>query len=73
MQDGYWGLINVSTEIMTNQELQSRAIELSGIEAVILYFITISITVLVCVATYWIRSNVKLTAVLFLGTRTNRE
>ena len=43
--------------------------ELSGREAVILYFITISITVLVCIATYWTLGNFKLSSILFLGAR----
>ena len=43
--------------------------ELSGIEAVILYFITITMTVLVCITTFWALGNFKLTSILFLGAR----
>lgn len=45
---------------------------ISGIEAVILYFATISITVLVCIATYWVFSRNIVTEVLFLGARKKR-
>lgn len=42
---------------------------ISGIEAVILYFITISITVVVCMVTYWLLKKNQITNALFLGAR----
>lgn len=42
---------------------------ISGTEAVILYFLTISITVVVCMATYWLLKKNQITNALFLGAR----
>lgn len=46
--------------------------EISGLEAVALYFATITITVLVCIAVYWIFTKNRITEVLFLGARNKR-
>lgn len=46
--------------------------EISGFEAVVLYFATITITVLVSIATYWIFTKNKILKVLFLGARNKR-
>lgn len=42
---------------------------ISGAEAVILYVLTISITVVVCMATYWLLKKNQITNALFLGAR----
>lgn len=46
--------------------------EISGFEAVALYFATIMITVAVCFVAYWIFTKNKATEVLFLGARKKR-
>lgn len=46
--------------------------EISGIDAVVLYFATIIISALVCIATYWVFTKNKITEVLFLGARNKR-
>ena len=42
---------------------------ISGTEAVILYFLTITITVIVCVTAYWLLKKNHITNALFLGAR----
>lgn len=43
--------------------------EISGMEAVALYFATITITVLVCLSTYLVFANLRIGRLLFLGSR----